>query len=142
MGRLGGGGRVPVGINTDEAEFNTAEKTGGEKSHALTVNELAAHAHSMEHTHNVAAVSIASSGAHTHTIKYENNMAAGNKASFQKHGTIDAENAVVTSGAHTHTVPAHNTAGSSVGVTTNQGSGTAHNNLQPYITCYMWKRTA
>ena len=26
--------------------------------------------------------------------------------------------------------------------TGNRGSGEAHNNLQPYITCYMWTRTA
>ena len=26
--------------------------------------------------------------------------------------------------------------------TTNTGGGQSHNNLQPYITCYMWKRTA
>lgn len=28
------------------------------------------------------------------------------------------------------------------GTNSNTGSGTAHNNLQPYITCYMWKRVA
>lgn len=27
-------------------------------------------------------------------------------------------------------------------VTENNGKSIAHNNLQPYITCYMWKRTA
>ena len=30
----------------------------------------------------------------------------------------------------------------SVSTTNNTGGGDPHNNLQPYITCYMWKRTA
>jgi hypothetical protein len=44
-------------------------------------------------------------------------------------GTIAGASA----GAHTHTMS---------GSTAATGSGGSHTNLQPYIVCYMWKRTA
>ncbi|NLV73355.1 MAG: hypothetical protein GXY52_01525 [Chloroflexi bacterium] len=40
------GGRVPVGKSADE-EFNTLGKTGGAKTHTLTVNEMPSHNHSV-----------------------------------------------------------------------------------------------
>lgn len=92
-----GTGRTPVGVDTSQTEFNTVEKTGGEKTHTLTVNEMPAH---------------------NHGVGLQVNTAAGN----QRWGLSD-----------------------NLGTTTptaNRGGGGAHNNLQPYITCYMWKRTA
>lgn len=40
-----GKGRTLVGVDTTQAEFNTVEKTGGAKTHTLTVNEIPAHNH-------------------------------------------------------------------------------------------------
>lgn len=38
-------GRTLVGVDTSQTEFNTVKKTGGEKTHILTVNEMPQHKH-------------------------------------------------------------------------------------------------
>ena len=40
-----GSGKVPVGLDTSDTDFNTIGKTGGEKTHKLTVNEMPSHGH-------------------------------------------------------------------------------------------------
>ena len=41
-----GKGRVPVGLDTSDSDFNTVGKMGGEKTHKLTINEMPSHTHS------------------------------------------------------------------------------------------------
>lgn len=97
-----GSGRVPVGVNTSDTDFSTAEKTGGEKTHQLTISEMPEHSHTV---HYIA-------GADT-------NLPRGTSSNFNN-GNL----AVKTTYAE------------------EVGGDQPHNNLQPYITCYMWKRTA
>ena len=40
-----GAGRVPVGINASDSDFNEAEETGGSKTHTLTEAQLPSHRH-------------------------------------------------------------------------------------------------
>jgi microcystin-dependent protein len=42
----GSKGKVPVGYNSSETEFNALGKTGGEKTHTLTIAEMPSHSHS------------------------------------------------------------------------------------------------
>ena len=42
---LWGAGRVPVGVDTTDSDFNSVEKTGGEKKHTMTIAELVEHDH-------------------------------------------------------------------------------------------------
>ena len=102
-----GAGRVPVGVNETDSDFNAVEKTGGEKTHVLTVSEMPAHSHTMD-----SAVSTQASVVSTDTGLYSGSGAI----TFTAIGTVNETNEI--------------------------GGGVAHNNLQPYITCYMWKRTA
>ena len=67
-------GRTLVGVDTTQTEFNTVKKIGGEKTHVLTVAELASHTHTFtgsSHTHSVGAHSHGLNS-HTHTYSKSN----------------------------------------------------------------------
>lgn len=98
-----GEGKVPVGVDTSDSDFEEAEMTGGEKEHTLSMDEMP------DHSHNDRLLSSLSGGA----IGYEG-----------RSGSLANSNP--TFGVNSRTSPM------TVG----------HNNLQPYITCYMFKRTA
>ena len=131
-----GAGRVPVGVNSSDTDFNTAEKTGGEKTHTLDASEMPWHDHSGTNS-TVETVTIHTRptggalhylGINTYTVKYDVNEQTQEYMVAPAGGqTLEVENGTVIN--------------SQYGVCPN-GSGVAHNNLQPYITCYMWKRTA
>lgn len=111
-----GGGRVLVGNGTSDQAF-AAGATGGESTHQLTTSELAAHTHTITdpgHTHlAMAASTFAGTGAQPITYF------SGSSPNYSGN------------------------ASSTTGITNNNaGSDTAHNNLQPYIVVYFWKRTA
>ena len=103
-----GSGRVPVGVDTSQTEFNTVEKTGGEKTHQLTVDEMPSHNHYIT-------VKGKWSGLSNEQSEYFNISTEWGKE-WTSRDWINYSN--------------------------NSGGNQSHNNLQPYITCYMWKRTA
>lgn len=141
-----GTGRVPVGVDTSQTEFNTVGKTGGEKTHTLTEEEMprhthpgAPHTHPIDHDHADA----------TRSMQYAATTSTGGTAT-RVTDVGGATNGGGTSVNFTINIPQYNgSSGQAVftGETGNAGgndflqTNLAHNNLQPYITCYMWKRT-
>lgn len=115
-----GSGRVPVGVDAAQTEFDTVEETGGAKTHTLSIAEMPSHNHGGVTT---------TDGSHFHTHDAVREVGGGPNAYAAGTSALTKGGNTSTDGAHSHTI-------------SSQGSGAAHNNLQPYITCYMWKRTA
>lgn len=45
-------GRIPVGLDSNDEDFDTLAETGGEKEHTLTIEEMPSHSHSMGHVYS------------------------------------------------------------------------------------------
>ena len=157
-----GAGRVLVSSNSADPLFNTAEETGG-----IADAVVATHTHtasttlsSTTHTHSV---STASAGDHQHYVASNNDSdtsvislpndpigylkTPGGDSEYRLTATSGATataGRTNVAGAHTHTMTVGNNSVTPTSATTVDSAGVTgvNQNYQPYITVYMWKRTA
>lgn len=112
-----GAGRVMVGFNASNALFDTAEETGG-SADAITVS----------HTHTATSTVTDAGHNHTYSVVQTSGGAGGGTQSYTSTATVNTGTA---------------TTGITVATTNaSTGSSGTNANYQPYITVYMWKRTA
>lgn len=96
-------GKMVVGYDSSDEDFDTIGETGGEKTHTLTVDEMPSHHHSREYVDTT----VGGPGYGKRNGFYYDGGWWGNYDS-----------------------------------TTNTGGDQAHNNMPPYITAALWRRTA
>lgn len=155
-------GRVPVGVDSTQSEFDAIGKAGGAKTHTLTAQEMPSHTHTQNaHTHTLSNATVASS-THTHSV-------AGGVAWAMIRMSVTTARQIVqrridglTSWTSTHALTPNSTAGSgdtntettgtqlggntagpsatttvsaqsTTATNLNAGGGQAHNNMPPYL---------
>lgn len=139
-----GSGRVPVGVNTVDSNFNYVEKAGGSSTssasvsgytnnHALTLNEIPSHNHGYKNLSGT-----------MRTYKFQNGWSPTGIISDSNQSYTNYLASGTALGGTTYTIDASHQH-------QYEGGDCAHNHyvslscnastLQSYITCYMWKRT-
>lgn len=113
-------GRVLVGVDTGDPDFDAAEKTGGAKAVTLSEYEMPAHSHGV------------TDPGHSH-VENSNNTTTGPLRGW---GAPDTSTNTSTATGYS-TAPA--TTGISIG---NTGGGQAHQNMPPFLAVHLWRRTA
>lgn len=105
-------GKMLVGIDSADTDFNTIGKTGGEKEHTLTINEMPAHSHKLQGNTNVV---------------FDENPIYPYLLASAKRGYANGDSVIFGDGY-------------TINDTTNTGGGQSHNNMPPYQVVALWQR--
>jgi microcystin-dependent protein len=112
-------GKMLIGLDSSDTDFDTAEETGGAKTHTLTASEIPDH---------------------NHVYKYVNGQGSGSGVNFAGSSTALNYTYTATTDETVSTSTNHSLDTTGIAAGTYPG-GSAHSIMNPYIAVYMWKRT-
>ena len=126
-------GRMLVGLNESDTDFDTVGETGGSKTKTLTKAQLPTH------KHGAGTLATDNDGSHDHVLDMSNSVGTSNANAARGNASLALASAapVENDGFHNHAISGNTENGASDGL-----AGDAVDVMNPYLAVYMWRRTA